>query len=175
MHLIVSIYCLEKRSWTKVKQIIPPLKSDETQAAHKKGSFIEIHWLVQNATQRKRLDINSRRCPHEGRVYKAIVRAQLNCLKGGLTQSIKLSEIVRKFPKPYGFQTFQSFLCGGTHLSQYCCLRGTGPYPLWAFPSGNAAYLSLLFMLYAQNYGRVTETKRSIKAGKKLAQTLWFL
>lgn len=105
----------------------------------------------------------------------AFVRTQLNCLKGGLTQSIKLSEIVRKFQKPYGLQTFASFLCGGTHLSQYCCLRGTGPAPLWLVPSGNAAHLSPLFMLYAQNYGPVPQNKkRSIKARRKLAQNFVF-
>lgn len=105
----------------------------------------------------------------------AFVRTQLNCLKGGLTQSIKLSEIVRKFQKPYGLQTFASFLCGGTHLSQYCCLRGTGPAPLWRVPSGNAAHLSPLFMLYAQNYGpSPAEQKRSIKARRNWPKTLCF-
>lgn len=105
----------------------------------------------------------------------AFVRAHLNCFKGGLTQSIKLSEIVRKFQKPYGLQTFASFLCGGTHLSQYCCLRGTGPGPLWLVPSGNAAHLSALFMLYAQNYGPVRQNKKSrIKARRNWPKTLWF-
>lgn len=140
-------------------------KRRETSGSQKRGSFIVIHWLVQNARQRKGPDINSRRCPHEGRVYvgiMAFVRTQLNCLKGGLTQSIKLSEIVRKFQKPYGLQTFASFLCGGTHLSQYCCLRGTGPAPLWLVPSGNAAHLSPLFMLYAQNYGPVPQNKKGL-------------
>ena len=160
-----SISCLENVSWTEVKHIIPELKSGETSGSQKRGSFIVIHWLVQNARQRKGLDINSRRCPHEGRVYvgiMAFVRAQLNCLKGGLTQSIKLSEFVRKFQKPYGLQTFASFLCGGTHLSQYCCLRGTGPAPLWLVPPGNAAHLSPLFMLYAQNYGPVPQNKKGL-------------
>lgn len=104
------------------------------------------------------------------------VRTHLNCLKGGLTQSIKLSKIVRKFQKPYGFQTFASFLCGGTHLSQYCCLRGSGPAPLCLVPSGNAAHLSPLFMLYAQNYGSVPQNKKSsIRALEKLAQNFVFL
>lgn len=106
----------------------------------------------------------------------AFVRTQLNCLKGGLTQSIKLSEFVRKFQKPYGLQTFASFLCGGTHLSQYCCLRGTGPAPLWLVPSGNAAHLSPLFMLYAQNYGpSPAEQKKVYKGPEKLAQNFVFL
>lgn len=106
----------------------------------------------------------------------AFVRAQLNCLKGGLTQSIKLSEIVWKLQKPYGLQTFASFLCGGTHLSQYCCLRGVGPAPLWLVPSGNAAHLSPLFMLYAQNYGPVPRNKKSLYKGpEKLAQNFVFL
>lgn len=135
------------------------------------GSQIKGHFHCNSLTCSKRqakkrgLDINRRRCPHEGRVYvgfMAFVRAQLNCLKGGLTQSIKLSEIVRKFQKPYGLQTFASFLCGGTHLSQYCCRRGTGPAPLWRVPSGNAAHLSPLFMLYAQNYGPVPRNKKAL-------------
>lgn len=103
------------------------------------------------------------------------VRTHLNCLKGGLTQSIKLSKIVRKFQKPYGLQTFASFLCGGTHLSQYCCLRGSGPAPLCLVPSGNAAHLSPLFMLYAQNYGSVPQNKKSsIKAWWNWPKTLCF-
>lgn len=106
----------------------------------------------------------------------AFVRAQLNCLKGGLTQSIKLSEIVRKFQKPYGLQTFASFLCGGTHLSQYCCPRGTGPAPLWLVPSGSAAHLSPLFMLYAQNYGPVPQNKKSpIKVQRNWPKNFVFL
>lgn len=170
-------FLLRKRSWTEVKRI-PGLKSEETSSAQKGNSFIVIHWLVQNARQRKGPDINSRRCPHEGTVYVGImgfVRTHLNCLKGGLTQSIKLSKIVRKFQKPYGLQTFASFLCGGTHLSQYCCLRGSGPALLCLVPSGNAAHLSPLFMLYAQNYGPVPQNKKSsIKAWRNWPKTLCF-
>lgn len=118
----------------------------------------------------------------KGGVYvgiMAFVHSQLNCLKGGLTQSIKLSQIVRKFQKPYGFQTFASFLCGGTHLSQYCCLRGTGALLLCGSShQGTAAHLSPLFMLCAQNYGpAVPRNKKpcSIKRGsEKLAQNFFF-
>lgn len=171
------IFLFRKRSWREVKDI-PGLKSEKRQAAHKKKLFHCNSLTCSKRQAKKGPDINSRRCPHEGRVCVGImvfVRTHLNCLKEGLTQSIKLSKFVRKFQKPYGLQTFASFLCGGTHLSQYCCPRGSGPAPLCLVPSGNAAHLSPLFMLYAQNYGSVPQNKKSsIKAWRNWPKTLCF-
>ena len=105
--------------------------------------------------------------PFEGPLFTA----QLNSLKAGLTQSIKLSQIVRKIQKPYGFQTPASFLCAGTHLSQYGGPRGAPLLPR----RGPQPHLSPVFMLYAQNYEpRPSEQKRSIKAQRNWPKTLRF-
>lgn len=54
----------------------------------------------------------------------AFVKIERNTLKGGLTQSIKLSEIVKKIQKPYGLQTLVSF--SGRRDTLVSALRAAG-------------------------------------------------
>lgn len=77
-------------------------KAKKDKRLTKKGSFIVIHWLVPNARERKGQTLIAADAPGEARVYvciMAFVRAELNSLKAGLTQSIKLSKIVRENSK----------------------------------------------------------------------------
>lgn len=94
------------------------------------------------------------------------VRAALNYLKEGLTQSIKLSKIVWKFQKPYGLQTFASFLCCGTHLFQYGEPQESSPALLSLVTSGWMAHLSSAFMLYVGNYSFTREQKGLYSPGE---------
>lgn len=96
----------------------------------------------------------------------AFVRAALNCLKEGLTQSIKLSEIVWKFQEPYGLQTFASFSCGWTHLFQYGEPQESSHAPLSLVTSGWMAHLSPAFMLFAGNYSFTREQKGLYSPGE---------
>lgn len=115
----------------------------------------------------KRADIHGYRCFLEERLQcMAFVRAALNSLKEGLTQSIKLSEIVWKFQKPYGLQTFASFLCGWTHLFQYGEPQESSHAPLSLVTSGWMAHLSSAFMLYAGNYSFTREQKGLYSPGE---------
>lgn len=135
----------------------------------KRESFIVIHWLVQNAKLKRREEKSGHswvQMLSRGETPMAFVRAALNCLKEGLTQSIKLSEIVWKFQKPYGLQTFASFLCGWTHLFQYGEPQESSHAPLSLVTSGWMAHLSSAFMLYAGNYSFTREQKGLYSPGE---------
>lgn len=101
----------------------------------------------------------------------AFVRTQLNCLKRRVNSIHQIVWNCEEVSKTIWLPNVcVLFVQWDTLVSVLLPAGGGGPVPLWRVPTGDAAHLSPLFMLYGQNYGPVPQNK---KKGSLRARGKW--